>query len=708
MSSFCDLERQETKKDVERAVSALDREVSSLSTFVHDWSAWDDTYVFVQNRNAAYIEANLMDDTFIHYKLSLTAFINSSGYIVYAKAFDLQNQTELPFPSLLENVSHSDLLWRFSNTDDHVDGILVLQDGPMLISSRPIITSNYEGPIQGALIMGRRLDSQMISSLSEQTHLSLTVYDLDGTQLPADLQTVRSQLSEQDQILVKPLNSSLVAGYTLLNDVYGSAGLMLRIDTARDIFNQGMAVIFFAVLSLVAVGIVFAVLLMLLLEKLVIKRLAKLSVAIRQIGKCDDLSRRVQVEGKDELSDLSHEFNKMLSALEDSKKALKKHSEHLEELVKSRTEELRRSEEKIRSIFSASPNAVIATDLHGNIVECNKEALKLHGFSSKDELIGKKVFTLIAQKDHQKAIEDLKIIEQGMLRNVEYALVTSDGKEFPAEFSASALRDGSGRLAGFVAIYQNITERRKMEQELLASKRMAVIGELAGMVGHDLRNPLTSIRAAAYYLKARQLQRLDEKGRRMLEIIDDDVAYSDKIINDLLDYSREIRLELTETNPRSIVAKALSLANIPSNIKVKDLSETDPIVSVDAVKMERAFVNIIRNAVEAMPEGGTLTIRSLRLEEGVEFTFSDTGHGMPKETLDKFGTPLFTTKARGMGFGLAICKRIVEAHGGSIAANSSIRKGSTLRITIPLKPKHIEAQISFLPTARPALKTKEA
>jgi two-component system NtrC family sensor kinase len=381
----------------------------------------------------------------------------------------------------------------------------------------------------------------------------------------------------------------------------------------------------------------------------------------------------------------------------------------LEELVQSRTEELRRSEEKIRSIFSASPSAVTATDLQGTIVECNEETLRLHGFSSKGELIGKSALQLIAEKDHQKAIKNLKkALEQGTLNNVEYTYVTKDGREFPAELSASVIRDGSGKPVGFVAISEDIAERKNMEQQLVVSKKMAAIGELAGMVGHDLRNPLTSIRAATYYLRAKHKQKLPKKGREMLEIIESGVEYSNKIINDLLDYSREIKLELAETSPRSMIQKALSLANIPKNIQVIDSSENETIIAVDVEKMERVFINIIGNAVDAMPKGGTLAIRSSKSDKHVEFSFSDTGIGMSKETLDRIGAPLYTTKARGMGFGLAICKRIVEGHGGSMTANSCIGKGSTFRITIPVKPKLDKTEISPIDLSESVQRVKEA
>jgi signal transduction histidine kinase len=173
----------------------------------------------------------------------------------------------------------------------------------------------------------------------------------------------------------------------------------------------------------------------------------------------------------------------------------------------------------------------------------------------------------------------------------------------------------------------------------------------------------------------------------MLTLIKKNIAYSNKIINDLLDYSREIELELTESNSKSIVKEALSLVKMPKNVRIVDLTENKPKINVDVGKIRRAFVNIIKNAIEAMPKGGTLTIKSRKLDDNLEIAVSDTGAGMSKETLEKLWTPLFTTKAKGMGFGLPICKRFIEAHGGSISAKSTPRKGTTFTLRLPIEPK---------------------
>jgi PAS domain S-box-containing protein len=382
------------------------------------------------------------------------------------------------------------------------------------------------------------------------------------------------------------------------------------------------------------------------------------------------------------------ESARLIQQLNVAKNQLEEYTNHLEEKVKERTKNLKESEEKLRSIFAASPDAITATDLEAKIIECNEQSVKMHGYSSKKELIGKSALALISTKDRQKAIENMKkAFEQGSIKNVEYAFVTKDGREFPAELSATVIKDASGKAIGFVAMTKDITARKQMEQQLFKSERLAAIGELAAMIGHDLRNPLTGITGAAYYLKTKFGKRMDVKAKEMLEIIEKDIEYSNKIINDLLEYSRELKLELIGTTPKSIMRETLPLVTVPENIRVVNLTKNKPRMKADVEKMKRTFANMIKNAFDAMPIGGTLTIRSRKVNANVQIVFSDTGVGMSKQVLDKLWRPLFTTKAKGMGFGLPICKRIVEAHGGKISVETTVGKGTTFTIIVPIEPK---------------------
>jgi signal transduction histidine kinase len=248
---------------------------------------------------------------------------------------------------------------------------------------------------------------------------------------------------------------------------------------------------------------------------------------------------------------------------------------------------------------------------------------------------------------------------------------------------------------------------RLSEEQLMKTERLAAIGELAGMVGHDLRNPLTGIKTAAYYLKKKDDNCGEANKTMMMEVIDSEIEHANRIINDLLDYSREIHLELEECTPCLLLAEALMLVNIPDRTNFLDRTFDEPKMLIDVGKMVRVLVNFIKNAIDAMPEGGTVEVGSRRKENKVEFTFKDTGVGISEEVMPKLFSPLFTTKAQGMGFGLAICKRIVEAHGGKIAVQSALGKGTTFTVTLPLKPElKVESEKSWIIKREPLLSTK--
>jgi len=216
------------------------------------------------------------------------------------------------------------------------------------------------------------------------------------------------------------------------------------------------------------------------------------------------------------------------------------------------------------------------------------------------------------------------------------------------------------------------------------TQRLKAIEELAGMVGHDLRNPLQSITGAVYYIKNKCGDKIDDKCKVMLKTIEDSVEYSNKIVNDLLSYAGQGVLYRSETTPKALIADLVSSAKIPANIQLIDLTEDSPKLHVDTTKIKRAFLNIINNAIDAMPNGGKLTIKSEKEKGFVNIIFSDTGLGIPKEVIDKMGKPLFTTKAKGMGLGFPIAKRFVEAHGGSIKVKSTEGKGTTITVQLPI------------------------
>ncbi len=335
------------------------------------------------------------------------------------------------------------------------------------------------------------------------------------------------------------------------------------------------------------------------------------------------------------------------------------------------------------NILSAMPDSLILADMKGKIIRVNQAFTKFSGYNDK-EVSGKQLPEMFLD---QKSGEDTitKLIQDEEIKNVETILKTKTGEQRIVMFSGSVVRTKNGRDLGFTLVIHDVTQRKKMEAKLITAERFAPIGELAGMIGHDLRNPLSSMNAATYYLRSHYGAMMDATGKEMLSAIEKSITYSNEIVNDLLEYSREIKLAPEETTPKSLFANALTMVGVPANIQVIDTCEDSPKIEVDYTKVSRVLVNIIKNAFDAMPNGGTLTVASKCGESCLELSFTDTGVGMTPETMNKIWTPLFTTKTRGMGFGLAICKRIVEAHGGRISVASQLGKGTVFTLTFPLE-----------------------
>jgi PAS domain S-box-containing protein len=270
----------------------------------------------------------------------------------------------------------------------------------------------------------------------------------------------------------------------------------------------------------------------------------------------------------------------------------------------------------------------------------------------------------------------------------EYRFLHKDGNYRWMHEEARVLRDSDGKPREVNGYWIDVTARKQMEEDLARAQRLATIGELAAMVGHDLRNPLTGIAGAAYYLKTKLSPKAAARTRQMLELIDDEIKHSDKIVSDLLEYSRELRLELTKTDARSITSHALSEARIPRRIRVVNSTRKKPQIEVDTDKMNRLLLNIIRNAVDAMPQGGTLRITSRESRGRIELSVADTGAGITEEDLRELWNPLFTTKAKGIGLGLPIANRLAEAHGGTITVKTKAGRGSIFTVTVPIsKPQ---------------------
>jgi PAS domain S-box-containing protein len=286
------------------------------------------------------------------------------------------------------------------------------------------------------------------------------------------------------------------------------------------------------------------------------------------------------------------------------------------------------------------------------------------------------------------------------------------------EIIVTPVKDESGAIVSALELTIDITEKKRMQAQLLEysqklektieertnqlhqtqaklvnSERLAAIGELAGMVGHDLRNPLAGIKNACYFLKKKGISISEVQAKEMYDTIDNAINYSNHIINDLIEYSREMKLKFVKYSVASLVEEAFRMIQIPDRIQVVSFIEQGTWVWVDFERILRVFINVLKNAIDAIPEKGTIEITCKQTKDYLEIVFADTGVGIPEVTMRKLFTPLYTTKAQGMGFGLAISKRIVDAHGGSIIVKTVLNKGTSLTIALPSNPKIVLPEV---------------
>jgi len=378
----------------------------------------------------------------------------------------------------------------------------------------------------------------------------------------------------------------------------------------------------------------------------------------------------------------------LIENLRKARKQLEAHAEQLELRVEGRTRELKESEAKYRDLFENVNDIIYTLDVNGTMTSGNPAVTKVLGYSP-DELKGRHFAEIIPKKYLKQTLKDFKtLLEKGAI-TAETVLLDKQGREHWVEYNSTTIVK-DGKVVGTRGTIRDQTERKKMEEKLLKSERLAAVGELATMVGHDLRNPLQSIENATYYLN-NELSRLSpstpipQKAIEMIQVLRDSVDYADKIIRDLQDFSATKKPMLKKTDINATVKETLSQIKAPENVGLITELGRLPRIEADKDQIKRTFLNLAVNGVQAMENGGRLKVSTKKTKGFVEISFKDTGTGMSKKNMEKLFTPFFTTRAKGMGMGLAICKKFVDAHGGSIEVESEVGKGSTFTVKLPVQ-----------------------
>jgi PAS domain S-box-containing protein len=323
-------EEQSNRQAMQSVLNLLAQEKEDFHNIFASWAAWDDTYRFVQDRNQAYIESTLAPAGFVDLRVNLGLILNSAGEVVYGANFDFESNRVMPVPEPIKKyLVLGNRLLQHSDVTSSLAGLLVVPEGVMLISSRPIVTSARKGPIRGTLIAGRLLDEVAVARLSKATHLPTDLRAVNDSNLPVDFQRARAALSAQDPFFFQKRGDQAIDGYTLLNDIYDQPALLIRVELPRDIYNQGQRSVLSLISAVILTGLIFGVVTLLLLQRLVISRVDQLSTNVRRIGAKRDFSLRAHVSGHDELLMLATDVNIMLEALEESQQEISRQNQEM-------------------------------------------------------------------------------------------------------------------------------------------------------------------------------------------------------------------------------------------------------------------------------------------------------------------------------------------------------------------------------------------
>jgi signal transduction histidine kinase/CheY-like chemotaxis protein len=266
---------------------------------------------------------------------------------------------------------------------------------------------------------------------------------------------------------------------------------------------------------------------------------------------------------------------------------------------------------------------------------------------------------------------------------------SSEAKALNRYYDVFAFPVGEEEIKKVGILFNDISERRILEKQLQDQERLAAIGATAGMVGHDIRNPLQSM-IGELFLSRKELENLPESDakkylKESIQSIEDNAFYINKIVTDLQDFAKPLAASIEETNFKRIVDDVLATLKAPENVKVTySLEPYFEKIMTDPSAMKRIITNLCSNAIQAMPKGGKLTLNAVLKDEEVFITVQDTGVGIADETKNKLFKPLFTTKSKGQGFGLAVVKKLTEALNGKVLVESEVGKGTRFILEFPI------------------------
>ena len=380
--------------------------------------------------------------------------------------------------------------------------------------------------------------------------------------------------------------------------------------------------------------------------------------------------KRLNHEDKSRVGFVVDTFHELVAKLKEKEKEL--------ELLRKKAEDRATAIEGYNeNILQSVPSGVISFDGNLRVTKVNQAAEKI--LEIRGEEISGKLHTEVLKKPIADLLSHKSIIERR-----ELIYTTPSGRRIWLGLTLSPLKDGSGTIIGQILVFTDLTHLKAIESQMQLRDKLSSLGEISAGIAHEMRNPMAVI---AGYTKLLS-KKADNSLKSTVDAISKEIVVMDRIISDFLSFAKPPELAISEVDIKPLLETCFnSVAGERNDIVHNIQIGGQAIIKGDEVLLRQAFINLIQNAAEAMPQGGTLTIKASASKgpggDFLDLNFSDTGHGIPENIKNKIYLPFFTTKEKGTGLGLAIVHKIIVSHGGSISVDSG-DKGTTFKIKLPL------------------------
>ncbi|MFZ5861619.1 MAG: ATP-binding protein [Nitrospirota bacterium] len=464
------------------------------------------------------------------------------------------------------------------------------------------------------------------------------------------------------------------SGYAPLLDQNGSAVAVVGVEAGADFFDA-LSVTKRQVAWTVAGSLLILLSIGWWLSRSILRPLTVLVSAMDRVGQ-GEAPAKIESLKHDEIGYLGRRFNEMVDALAEKDRLLT-------ELYQHERQRADRHRGYSDFLLRSMTTGVIGVDFAGRLTSVNPAALDILDLSIEETGAA---LDAVLEPDHPiMRILDETLAGQPAQARQELHIQTRTGRSKWVGVHTAPLHDLDGMLIGASALLTDVTAVRKLQDEIRRKDRLAAIGQLSAGIAHEIRNPLAAIEGFSELL-ARRVP--DEGARVLLDEIVQEVRHLNRIVSDFLTFAREPQLHCEPTDVGQLVDGTLSLL-LSTHAKpitlAGNLPQHLPPVALDPNEFRRVLVNILRNALEAMPDGGTLHVSADLSDEWLTVTIRDSGPGIPEHVKEQIFTPFFTTKDEGTGLGLAIAHKIIEGHRGIIDVESTPGVGSAFTIRIPVE-----------------------